>query len=140
MFLKNIRMIYFLTQVKENLSCPVYEIYVAGRHTFIVNRGNLRSILDLFFNLYWQIIQIACSAVYLWGCLNFFNMANTVITEQTIYLLLWNTAVLLLDSRKKNLWDETKVTQFNIINIGYQCKKGYPGYPADTLLVAGKFP
>ena len=67
-------------------------------------------------------------------------MANTVITEQTIYLLLWNTAVLLLDSRKKNLWDETKVIQFNIINIGYQCKKGYPGYPADTLLVAGKFP
>ena len=52
----------------------------------------------------------------------------------------WYTAVLLLDSRKKNLWDETKVTQFNIINIGYQCKKGYPGYPADTLLVAGKFP
>lgn len=24
----------------------------------------------------------------------------------------------------------------NIINSGYQCKKGYPGYPADTLLVA----
>ena len=48
------------------------------------------------------------------------------------------SAIIRFQEKEFKGWN--KGHQFNIINIGYQCKKGYPGYPADTLLVAGKFP